>query len=53
MAEKIVKHQEEYTLDGSVDRRGRPAIRSKYGSWNAGILLLGEYLFSSFLINLK
>ncbi|XP_042028952.1 protein NRT1/ PTR FAMILY 7.3-like [Salvia splendens] len=40
MAEKIVKHQEEYTLDGSVDRRGRPAIRSKYGSWNAGILLL-------------
>ncbi|KAL1535843.1 protein NRT1/ PTR FAMILY 7.3-like [Salvia divinorum] len=40
MAEKIVKNQEEYTLDGSVDRRGRPAIRSKYGSWNAGILLL-------------
>ncbi|XP_051149955.1 protein NRT1/ PTR FAMILY 7.3-like [Andrographis paniculata] len=40
MAEKIVKHQEEYTLDGSVDRRGRPAIRSKTGTWAAGGLLL-------------
>ncbi|XP_057807555.1 protein NRT1/ PTR FAMILY 7.3-like [Salvia miltiorrhiza] len=40
MSEKMVKNREEYTLDGSVDRRGRPAIRSKYGSWNAGILLL-------------
>lgn len=34
------KHQEEYTVDGSVDRRGRPAIRSKSGSWTAGVLLL-------------
>ncbi|KAH6772882.1 nitrate transporter 1.5 [Perilla frutescens var. frutescens] len=40
MAEKIVKHEDEYTLDGSVDRRGRPAIRSKSGSWTAGTLLL-------------
>lgn len=40
MAEKSLKHQEEYTLDGSVDRRGRAAIRSKSGSWTAGILLL-------------
>lgn len=49
MAEKVVKQQrEEYTLDGTVDRHGRPAIRSRYGSWNAGILLLGKY-FSNYL----
>ncbi|KAI3444869.1 hypothetical protein Pfo_001534 [Paulownia fortunei] len=40
MEEKIVKRQEECTLDGSVDRHGRPAIRSRSGSWGAGILLL-------------
>ncbi|KAL7121024.1 hypothetical protein ACP275_02G158200 [Erythranthe tilingii] len=40
MEGKIVKNQEEYTLDGSVDRSGRPAIRSRTGSWGAGILLL-------------
>ncbi|KAG8391422.1 hypothetical protein BUALT_Bualt01G0186200 [Buddleja alternifolia] len=41
MEEKIVKRQElECTLDGSVDRRGRPAIRARTGSWPAGILLL-------------
>ncbi|KAK4414341.1 protein NRT1/ PTR FAMILY 7.3 [Sesamum alatum] len=41
MAEKInVKRQEECTLDGSVDRRGKPAIRSRTGSWGAGTLIL-------------
>ncbi|KAL7120839.1 hypothetical protein ACP275_02G146800 [Erythranthe tilingii] len=40
MEGKIVKSQEEYTLDGSVDCNGRPAIRSRTGSWGAGILLL-------------
>ncbi|KAL8495792.1 hypothetical protein ACS0TY_019773 [Phlomoides rotata] len=40
MVEKFVKRQEECTLDGSVDRQGRPAIRSRTGSWGAGTLLL-------------
>ncbi|XP_008788684.2 protein NRT1/ PTR FAMILY 7.3-like [Phoenix dactylifera] len=30
----------EYTLDGSVDIKGRPAIRGKTGGWVAGALLL-------------
>ncbi|XP_017699967.3 protein NRT1/ PTR FAMILY 7.3-like [Phoenix dactylifera] len=30
----------EYTLDGSVDIKGRPAIKGKTGGWIAGILLL-------------
>ncbi|KAK6119265.1 hypothetical protein DH2020_046991 [Rehmannia glutinosa] len=40
MEKKIVKRQEEHTLDGSVDLRGKPAIRSRTGSWGAGILIL-------------
>ncbi|GMJ11856.1 NRT1/ PTR family 7.3, nitrate transporter 1.5 [Hibiscus trionum] len=34
------KGEEVYTLDGAVDRHGKPAIRSKTGTWVAGILLL-------------
>ncbi|KAK9757713.1 hypothetical protein RND81_01G181600 [Saponaria officinalis] len=30
----------EYTLDGSVDRHGNPAIRSQTGRWGLGILIL-------------
>lgn len=52
MEEKILKRQEEYTLDGSVDRHGRPAIRSKTGTWAAGILLLGK-LYSQNVHHLK
>lgn len=35
------KGGEEYTLDGSVDRRGHPAIKGTSGGWRAGILILG------------
>ncbi|KAK4476476.1 hypothetical protein RD792_015630 [Penstemon davidsonii] len=35
MEEKIGHRQEECTFDGSVDRRGRPAIRARTGSWAA------------------
>ncbi|KAK1583101.1 hypothetical protein Q3G72_020954 [Acer saccharum] len=39
--EKIKRDQEEAcTLDGTVDRRGRPAIRKKTGTWFAGVLIL-------------
>ncbi|GFQ07705.1 protein nrt1/ ptr family 7.3 [Phtheirospermum japonicum] len=34
------KSQEECTLDGSVDLRGMPSIRSKSGSWTAATLIL-------------
>ncbi|XP_047315020.1 protein NRT1/ PTR FAMILY 7.3-like [Impatiens glandulifera] len=34
------KGQEEYTLDGTVDRHGSPAVRGKTGRWVAGILIL-------------
>ncbi|KAL9228794.1 hypothetical protein vseg_004334 [Gypsophila vaccaria] len=30
----------EYTLDGSVDRHGNPAIRAQTGRWGLGILIL-------------
>lgn len=33
--------KEACTLDGAVDRHGRPAIRDKTGTWVAGILILG------------
>lgn len=32
--------KEACTLDGAVDRHGRPAIRDKTGTWVAGILIL-------------
>lgn len=36
------KEMEAYTtLDGSVDRHGKPAIRATTGSWVAGIIVLG------------
>ncbi|KAJ0051980.1 hypothetical protein Pint_00016 [Pistacia integerrima] len=38
--EKIKKEQEACTLDGAVDRHGRPAIRERSGTWIAGILIL-------------
>lgn len=31
----------EYTLDGSVDIKGRPAVKGKSGGWLAGGLILG------------
>ncbi|KAJ0111014.1 hypothetical protein Patl1_00016 [Pistacia atlantica] len=37
---KIKKEQEACTLDGAVDRHGRPAIRERSGTWIAGILIL-------------
>ncbi|KAF8379115.1 hypothetical protein HHK36_028544 [Tetracentron sinense] len=37
---KIRKEQEECTLDGTVDRKGRPAIRRRTGRWVAGTLIL-------------
>lgn len=32
----------DYTLDGSVDLRGSPAIKGSSGGWVAGVLLLGN-----------
>lgn len=42
MEEKTKKGQEACTLDGTVDRHGRPAIRERSGTWIAGILILGN-----------
>jgi len=39
-----VEEIEECTSDGSVDRYGKPAVRSKTGRWGLGILILGKYL---------
>ncbi|KAG8490678.1 hypothetical protein CXB51_013862 [Gossypium anomalum] len=33
-------NEEVYTLDGTVDRHGQPAIRGRTGTWVSGILLL-------------
>jgi len=33
----------EYTLDGSVDIKNRPAVKGKSGGWLAGGLILGTY----------
>ncbi|KAL6557379.1 hypothetical protein OROMI_017729 [Orobanche minor] len=38
MEEKTCR--DESTLDGTVDRHGRPALRARTGSWFSGILLL-------------
>ncbi|KAK1413296.1 hypothetical protein QVD17_35068 [Tagetes erecta] len=38
--EKKAKKNEERTLDGSVDRKGQPAVRERTGSWFAAILIL-------------
>lgn len=37
--------QYEYTLDGSVDIRGRPAAKGKTGGWVGGVLVLGTQYF--------
>ncbi|KAA8515779.1 hypothetical protein F0562_018610 [Nyssa sinensis] len=37
---EIVKEQEGFTLDGTVDQHGRPALRGRTGRWVAGILIL-------------
>ncbi|KAL5980582.1 hypothetical protein ACLOJK_028490 [Asimina triloba] len=34
--------EEEYTLDGSVDRYGCPAIKRRSGGWQAGMLILAN-----------
>jgi hypothetical protein len=34
----------EYTLDGSVDIKGRPAVKGKSGGWLAGGLILGNFI---------
>lgn len=39
--ETVKKKKEECTLDGSVDRHGRPAVRNTSGNWFAAILILG------------
>lgn len=31
-----------YSQDGSVDFKGRPAVKAKTGGWTAGFLILGE-----------
>lgn len=33
------------TLDGTVDRHGRPAVRVRTGAWVAGSLILGIFLY--------
>ncbi|XP_060219096.1 protein NRT1/ PTR FAMILY 7.3-like [Lycium barbarum] len=38
--EKLGNPEEEITLDGTVDKHGRPAVRAKTGRWFAGVLLL-------------
>ena len=42
---KMGKGQGVCTLDGTVDYHGRPAIRERSGTWFAGILLLGNFLY--------
>ncbi|KAI4370861.1 hypothetical protein MLD38_019162 [Melastoma candidum] len=34
------EEEEVFTEDGSVDRRGQPAVRGKSGTWSAGALIL-------------
>ncbi|KAJ4958136.1 hypothetical protein NE237_025247 [Protea cynaroides] len=37
---KVKEEHEDCTLDGTVDRHGRPAIRGRTGGWGTGFLLL-------------
>lgn len=39
-----------YTLDGSVDLKGRPAVKAKSGGWVAGFLILGMQKFQAFVL---
>ena len=41
---KLKEEPEEFTLDGSVDSHGSPAIRAKSGRWVAGIIILCKLL---------
>lgn len=41
------KKKEECTLDGSVDRHGRPAVRNTSGNWFAAILILVNQGFAT------
>ena len=38
-----------YTGDGSVDSKGRPALKNKTGQWKACSFVLGDILFSTLL----
>jgi hypothetical protein len=38
--------KEDYTLDGSVDIKGRPAVKGTSGGWIAGGLILGTAMLS-------
>ena len=40
MQSKFKEEAEAFTLDGSVDWHGRPAIRAQSGTWVAGIIIL-------------
>uniref|UniRef100_A0A2N9J099 Uncharacterized protein n=1 Tax=Fagus sylvatica TaxID=28930 RepID=A0A2N9J099_FAGSY len=37
---KVKREQDVCTLDGTIDRHGRPAVRESSGAWVAGILIL-------------
>ncbi|XP_060207525.1 protein NRT1/ PTR FAMILY 7.3-like isoform X1 [Lycium barbarum] len=37
---KPENEKEEYTLDGTLDKHGQPAVRARTGRWFAGVLLL-------------
>ncbi|RZS22535.1 hypothetical protein BHM03_00055321 [Ensete ventricosum] len=41
--------QHEYTLDGSVDIRGRPAAKGKTGGWVGGVLVLAAAIANGFV----
>lgn len=38
------EEKEEYTLDGTVDWDGRPAIKAKSGQWFAGTIILRKLM---------
>ncbi len=40
---KVKREQDVCTLDGTIDRHGRPAVRERSGSWVAGNLILGNF----------
>ncbi|KAM3287519.1 protein NRT1/ PTR FAMILY 7.3 isoform X1 [Capsicum chacoense] len=37
---KMKNEKDEYTLDGTVNKHGQPAVRARTGRWFAGVLLL-------------
>jgi peptide/histidine transporter 3/4 len=39
------KRISDITEDGSMDRRGNPAVKAKTGNWRSSILLLGKAMF--------